>query len=65
MPPKITELISELEREGFQDGGGRGSHRNLVHPKVKRPITISGSPGADAKQYQIRAVQQALREARY
>ncbi len=64
MPPKVRDLIAELEREGFQDRGSKGSHRNFVHPKVKRPVTISGSPGADAKQYQIRAVQQALREAR-
>lgn len=64
MPPKVRDLIADLEREGFRDRGGKGSHRNFVHPKVARPVTISGSPGADAKQYQIRAVREALREAR-
>jgi predicted RNA binding protein YcfA (HicA-like mRNA interferase family) len=62
MPPRIRDLIAELERAGFKDRGGKGSHRNYVHPKVSRPITISGSPGDDAKQYQIRAVQRALRD---
>ena len=62
MPPKIRDLIADLERAGFNDRGGKGSHRNYVHPKASRPVTISGSPGDDAKQYQIRAVQRALRE---
>ena len=35
MPPKIRELISDLERSGFIDRGGKGSHRNFVHPKVR------------------------------
>jgi predicted RNA binding protein YcfA (HicA-like mRNA interferase family) len=62
MPPKVRELVAELERAGFQDRGGRGSHRNYVHPALSKPITISGKPGADAKQYQIRAVRNALAE---
>jgi len=28
MPPKIRELIAELERNGFTNRGGKGSHRN-------------------------------------
>ena len=27
MPPKIRELIADLERAEFRDRGGRGSHR--------------------------------------
>ena len=60
MPPKVRELIAELERAGFVSRGGKGSHRNFVHPKVTRPITISGRPGNDAKQYQVRAVGLAI-----
>jgi hypothetical protein len=41
---------------------GKGSHRNYVHPALARPITISGKPGDDAEQYQIRAVRLALEE---
>jgi len=64
VPPKVRELIAELERAGFIDRGGKGSHRNFVHPKVPRPVTISGNPGDDAKQYQVRAVRLAIEEAR-
>ena len=64
MPPKIRELIAELERAGFIDRGGKGSHRNFVHPKVARPVTVSGNASDDAKQYQIRAVRLAIEESR-
>lgn len=63
MPPKIRELIAELERAGFESRGGKGSHKNFAHPKVARPVTLSGKPGDDAKHYQIRAVRRALEEA--
>ena len=62
MPPKVRELIAELERAGFVSRGGKGSHRNFVHATVDRPITISGKPGEDAKRYQVRAVRRALEE---
>jgi predicted RNA binding protein YcfA (HicA-like mRNA interferase family) len=64
VPPKIRELIAELEAAGFADRGGKGSHRNFVHPKVTRPVTISGGLGDDAKQYQVRAVQLAIEESK-
>ena len=64
MPPKVRELISDLERAGFVDRGGKGSHRNFVHPKVMKPVTVPGKPGDDAKQYLVRAVQQAIEESR-
>jgi len=64
MPPKIRELVAELESAGFVDRGGKGSHRNFVHPKVAKPVTISGSPGDDAKHYQMRAVRLAIEESK-
>jgi predicted RNA binding protein YcfA (HicA-like mRNA interferase family) len=64
VPPKIRELIADLVAAGFADRGGRGSHRNFVHPKVAKPVTISGAPGDDAKHYQVRAVQLAIEESR-
>jgi len=64
VPPKIRELISELERSGFSDRGGKGSHRNFVHPKVTKPITISGAPGDEAKHYQVRAARRAIEESK-
>ena len=64
MPQKVRELIADLERAGFMNRGGKGSHRNFVHPKVAKPITISGAPGDDAKQYQVRAVKRAVEESK-
>lgn len=63
MPRKIRELISDLLKVGFIDRGGKGSHRNFVHPNVTKPITISGRSGDDAKRYQEKKVQLAIREA--
>jgi predicted RNA binding protein YcfA (HicA-like mRNA interferase family) len=63
VPPKIRELVNELQKAGFVDRGGKGSHRNFVHPKVAKPITISGNPGDDAKYYQVRAVRLAIEES--
>lgn len=62
MPPKIRELVAELEGAGFVNRGGKGGHRNYVHPRLSKPITISGKLGDDAKQYQIRAVRTAIAE---
>ena len=62
MPPKVRELIEELEKAGFVNRGGKGSHRNCVHPDMSKQITISGKPSDDAKHYQIRAVRLAIEE---
>jgi len=64
MPRKIRELISDLEAAGFIDRGGKGSHRNFVHPKVVKTVTLSGNPGDDAKHYQEKAVKAAIEESR-
>ncbi|MFT5400791.1 MAG: putative RNA binding protein YcfA (HicA-like mRNA interferase family) [Gammaproteobacteria bacterium] len=62
MPPKIRELISQLQSAGFENRGGKGSHRNFTHQKGSR-ITVSGKAGDDAKPYQIKAVKKAVSEA--
>ena len=64
MPPKVRELIAELERAGFSNRGGKGSHRNFVHSRLTKPITLSGAPGDDAKYYQVRAVKRAIEESK-
>ncbi len=64
MPQKVRELISELEQAGFENRGGKGSHRNFVHPRVLKPITVSGSLGSDAMLYLVRAVKLAIEESR-
>ncbi len=65
MPPKIRELIAELEQAGFQNDGGKGSHRNYRHPISRKRVTISGKLGADAKTYQIRQVASAIKESEH
>lgn len=60
MPRKVRDLIRDLKEAGFVDRGGRGSHRNFVHPAVKGPVTISGGLGDDARIYQEKAVKRAL-----
>jgi len=64
MPRKIRELIRSLERAGFVNRGGKGSHRNFLHPKVLKPVIISGNPGDDARDYQEKAVKRAIEESR-
>jgi predicted RNA binding protein YcfA (HicA-like mRNA interferase family) len=63
MPRKIRELIRDLETAGLVNRGGKGDHRNFVHPKVTKPVTISGTLGEDAKHYQERAVKAAIEES--
>ncbi len=55
--------IRDLERAGFVDRGGKGSHRNFVHPRVSKPVGISGNLGDDAKPYHQKAVRRAIAEA--
>jgi predicted RNA binding protein YcfA (HicA-like mRNA interferase family) len=64
MPPKVRELVEDLTKAGFVDRGGKGSHRNFVHPRVAKSLTISGKLGDDAKPYQMKAVRRAIDEAK-
>jgi predicted RNA binding protein YcfA (HicA-like mRNA interferase family) len=52
MPPKVRELIKQLENAGFVNRGGKGGHRNFRHVKGIN-ITISGKTAGDAKPYQV------------
>jgi len=62
MPRKIRQLVSELTSAGFKDRGGKGSHRNFMHPKGLR-VTLSGKAGDDAKPYQEKQVKQAIEQS--
>lgn len=64
VPRKIRQLISDLEKEGFVNRGGRGSHRNFVHATSGISLTLSGQTGADAKIYQEKSVKEAIRKAK-
>jgi len=54
----------KLERAGFVNQGGKRSHRNFAHPKVAKPITISGKTGDDALHYQERDVKKAIEKSK-
>jgi len=55
-------LIAELQRNGFTNRGGKGSHRNFNHPKRKRVLTVSGKLSEHAEKYQIKDVRNAIKE---
>jgi len=61
MPRKIRELIAALEQYQFKNRGGKGSHRNYQHASGVN-ITISGNLGDDAKPYQEKELEKALRK---
>lgn len=63
MPRKIKQLIKDLEKAGFINRGGKGSHRNFIHPKGIA-ITISGKLGDDAKQYQEKEVKFKIKRSK-
>jgi predicted RNA binding protein YcfA (HicA-like mRNA interferase family) len=63
LPRKIRQLINDLEKSGFINRGGKGSHRNFLHDKGIA-VTISGKPGDDAKPYQEKLVRQKIEEAK-
>jgi predicted RNA binding protein YcfA (HicA-like mRNA interferase family) len=63
MPRKVRQLIAELEKAGFVNRGGKGSHRNFIHPKGPR-VLISGHPGDDAHYYQEKAVRRKIAETK-
>ena len=63
MPRKLRDLIRDLKQAGFVNRGGRGSHRNFVHARVRKPITLSGQESDDALHYQERAAGLAIEES--
>jgi predicted RNA binding protein YcfA (HicA-like mRNA interferase family) len=62
MPKKIRVLISDLEKAGFHNRGGKGSHRNFFHPSGV-VLSLSGKTGDDAKPYQEKLVKQKIGES--
>jgi predicted RNA binding protein YcfA (HicA-like mRNA interferase family) len=62
MPQKIRVLIKQLEKAGFINRGGKGSHRNFIHPKGV-VITVSGKLGSDARKYQEKEVKLKIKES--
>jgi predicted RNA binding protein YcfA (HicA-like mRNA interferase family) len=63
MPKKIRQLKAILKKAGFHWRPGKGSHTVWRHDKLPgKRVTVSGNDGDDAKKYQERDVEEAIRE---
>jgi predicted RNA binding protein YcfA (HicA-like mRNA interferase family) len=60
MPRKIRQLISDLNRAGFELDRQKGSHWQFKHPAFPGIITLSGAEGDDAQRYQEKQIVQAI-----
>ncbi|MDK2410466.1 type II toxin-antitoxin system HicA family toxin [Aphanizomenon sp. PH219] len=61
MSKEIRELKSLLLQAGFTCRTGKGSHTNWYHPLLTGRVTISGKHGKDAKEYQEKDVNNAIK----
>ena len=52
-----------LEKAGFSNRGGKGSHRNFLHPSGVK-VTLSGKLGNDARKYQEKEVTTKIAEVK-
>ena len=59
---KIRHLIKDLEKAGFINRKGKGSHRNFIHPNGIA-ITISGKLGDGVKNYQEKEVELKIKRS--
>ena len=64
MAKKIRQLKGMLDAASFTVRAGKGSHTVWSHPKVARPVVLSGNDGDDAKPYQEKLVQRAIEESK-
>jgi predicted RNA binding protein YcfA (HicA-like mRNA interferase family) len=62
MPRKIRELKSLLLKAGFAYESAKGSHTKWSHPLIPGKLTLSGKDGGDAKPYQEKDVDDALKQ---
>lgn len=45
MPPKVREIIKQIEQDGWYLVATRGSHRQFKHPIKTGRVTIAGHAG--------------------
>lgn len=62
MPKKVREMESQIANAGWINRGGKGSHRNWVHPLTGAVLTVSGKSGSDCPRYLERQIKKALEE---
>jgi len=47
MPPKIRDVLKQLQDAGWQQVQQTGSHRQFKHPVPPGRVTVAGKPGDD------------------
>lgn len=47
MPPKVSEMLEILRRDGWVLVAQRGSHRQFAHPLKPGRVTVAGKPSKD------------------
>jgi predicted RNA binding protein YcfA (HicA-like mRNA interferase family) len=62
MPKKIREVEKLVAKAGWINRGGKGSHRNYVHPTTGAVVTVCGKAGDDCPRYLERQIKKALEE---
>jgi predicted RNA binding protein YcfA (HicA-like mRNA interferase family) len=62
MPKKIRGLKNMLRKAGFSMRPGKGSHTRWSHSRRPGLVVVSGNEGDDAKPYQEKQVEAAIRD---
>ena len=62
MPKKVRELKSLLLKAGFVYESAKGSHTKWSHYLLPGKLTLSGKDSSDAKLYQEKDVNDALKK---
>jgi predicted RNA binding protein YcfA (HicA-like mRNA interferase family) len=62
MPKKVRELKAILLKAGFVYESAKGSHTKWSHPLINGKLTLSGKDGGDAKSYQAKDIDTALKK---
>ena len=47
MPTKISEILRQLQSDGWYLVATRGSHRQFKHPTKQGRVTVAGKPSDD------------------
>ena len=47
MPTKISEVLRQLQADGWYLVATRGSHRQFKHPTKQGRVTVAGKPSDD------------------
>lgn len=45
---KVSEIIRQLEADGWYLKNQKGSHRQFIHPQKKGKTTVNGKPSDDS-----------------